>query len=480
MNMKDYRIKTALTILLLMVLFPVVVMSLITGERGNRPITNKGWPVGSLKLANLDSRLGYWEGPPFGGGEYNFIYRCKDANEFNEALKIFNDINAPFLELYVHNGPEYSFWLKDINEILEKEDHRIDWTFTVWIAENWNSLYNNPGSFFDSENPNFRKPVAASRIDVYLGGGSIDWKDVKVPQNILVINKRPESISFDFAGKGLVSGNVFDLENSKPIEGAEVILSRNDKQQNSKDVINIKTDRNGFCQISNIELGYYEVRVQAEGYVSRKLESYNNGKPEYYQFKSGLARPLSVKGIVIDENDKPIKGIEVSANNIIGKDGFGYPCAERKSAVTDNEGRFEIRLLPEGSISIRCRGISLYLKNSIFERYRVPSEQIRLVMAGTGIVRGNVVDNNGKKPAGQVVLELVPEGEERLGKWAWSGFINENGTFDIRDIPVGKYVISPRPNPSLGNFKPETQIIIVESGKIYDVNVILEESKLKR
>ena len=41
---------------------------LITGAHGNRPFEHPGLPEGSIGGANLDYRLGWWEGPPLGGG----------------------------------------------------------------------------------------------------------------------------------------------------------------------------------------------------------------------------------------------------------------------------------------------------------------------------------------------------------------------------------------------------------------------------
>src|SRR4030042_1585494 len=145
----------ALVVLCAVFVFAETGMALISGEHGNRPVQDRTWPAGSVEVANLSSRLGYWEGPPFGGGEYHFLYRCKKTDEFNEALKTFALIDAEKLELVVHNGPEYSFWLKDNNEELSEPNNQIDWAFTVWTPETWNNLYNSPRSYIiNSDNPN--------------------------------------------------------------------------------------------------------------------------------------------------------------------------------------------------------------------------------------------------------------------------------------------------------------------------------------
>jgi hypothetical protein len=45
--------------------------ALILVGTGNKPVSNPGWPANTLEVANQKSRIGWWEGPPFGGGGAN-------------------------------------------------------------------------------------------------------------------------------------------------------------------------------------------------------------------------------------------------------------------------------------------------------------------------------------------------------------------------------------------------------------------------
>jgi len=476
-------------------------VALITGEHGNRPVDNRGWPAGSVEVANLASRLGYWEGPPFGGGEYHFLYRCKKTDEFNEALKTFALVDAEKLELVVHNGPEYSFWLKDNEEELSEPNNQIDWAFTVWTPENWNHLYNSPRSYMiNSDHPNFKKPVASPRIDVYIGGGStiladvktpktiasqalrrvsgsIVWADVKVPKNVLVTDMRSGSVSPEFADKGLVRGKVFDMATGKPIAGAEIVLAKPEGRGGYEEAMRGRTDKKGFCRIAQIPLGCYEVRVLADGYAPRIQGGYDNGRPELHDFEIGLTQLACVKGLVTDPDGKPIEGVKVSASNILGPDVFGYPCVGERSATTDKNGRFEICSLPKGLMSIRCDSRTLHLKNSIFEQYPIPSDEIRLTMTGTGTIQGKVVDKNGKRPAGGILLQLEPEGGNKPGTWGCSRDLSADGTFNISGIPPGQYIISTRPNPGSVAFEPNTGKVAIEGGKTYEIEILHEDQR---
>jgi len=445
--------------------------ALITGEDGNRPVINRGWPDGSLELANLPSRLGYWEGPPFGGGEYHFLYRCRDSNEFNEALGLFAAIDAETLELVVHNGPEYSFWLKDDDEKLEEQENRVDWAFTVWNPKSWDSLYNNPNSRVMAGHPHYARPVAAPRIDLYIGEGAVTWEDVEVPENVVLSDKRPGSVSAEFAGAGLVRGRVFDMATGAPIVAAKVVLTDRMGSGEPQEPIEGKTDKEGFCQIAGIGSGYYRVSVTAPGYASRKVGDYNNRRPEYYEFEVGLAQAQCIRGRVTDGDGDPIEGVEVSACNVIGADGFGYPSDKEGSARTDGQGRFEICDLPTGFTNIRCRAESLYLEGWVFDVYPIPSDSIRLTMTGTARITGRVVDGDGKARSGRINLYIEAAGAVRIGKWGWSGLINEDGTFDIKGVPPGEYVVG------TGVYIPDgqaanAQLLRVEVGREYELEIV--------
>ena len=43
----------------------------IMGGEGNQPIADPGWPQGAAVIFNHPSRIAWWEGPPFGGGQWH-------------------------------------------------------------------------------------------------------------------------------------------------------------------------------------------------------------------------------------------------------------------------------------------------------------------------------------------------------------------------------------------------------------------------
>src|SRR3954465_3440382 len=61
---------------------------------GKDPVSDANWPEGALGVANHPSRQSWYEGPPFGGGQWVFMYKG-DTKAFQEVLGKFAAIRAP-------------------------------------------------------------------------------------------------------------------------------------------------------------------------------------------------------------------------------------------------------------------------------------------------------------------------------------------------------------------------------------------------
>src|ERR1017187_6838176 len=83
----------ALALVSLAWLAPQPAWGLIMTARGNQAVSDAGWPEGALAMANFESRIGWWEGPPFGGGESHFLYQG-NTEGFQDALATFAAIRA--------------------------------------------------------------------------------------------------------------------------------------------------------------------------------------------------------------------------------------------------------------------------------------------------------------------------------------------------------------------------------------------------
>jgi len=214
--------------------------------------------------------VGWYEGPPFGGGEWCFQYRG-DTAALNEAVKAFAAIRAPALQIFVHDGPQNSQFLADDKD--PKADTHYDWSFTVWIPASWHHLYNDPRSTFSADQPNYRQPVAPPRIDVYVTE-KIDWKKVNLPEGVQVIDERTPATEKPAGGAtgAVIRGDVFDMANGKPIAGVDVQVEIYKTPQNVYvKVATGTTNANGHFNVDKIPPGHCRVCATGAGYAPRMI-----------------------------------------------------------------------------------------------------------------------------------------------------------------------------------------------------------------
>src|SRR5688572_15205648 len=300
--------------------------ALITVGHGNEPVGDNNWPAGAVDVANLKTRVGYWEGPPLGGGQLNFLYRGATA-DFQAALELFARIKAPELRLVVHEGPHESPFLR--NDQDEKVETRVDWSFTVWNPASWHRLYNNPKSTFAAGDPSgaFRSAVEPPRIDVYVGvGGGIDWARVKVPANVRVTDERASSAGYAAGTGSVVRGDVYDMVTSKPVAGARIRVARY-TGKNYEDVASGHADADGHFEVTKVPPGSHRVEASADGYAPRVLGYDAYGTDTLKEFTVYLAPAARMTATVTDTAGKPVAGVTVRADDIMGPDGGGYPLA---------------------------------------------------------------------------------------------------------------------------------------------------------
>jgi uncharacterized GH25 family protein len=463
----------ALALALVLILFIAApAPALIMIKKGNDPVSDMGWPAGALALANLKSRLLMWEGPPFGGGQSNFVYRG-DTDALNEALKLFGAVRAPVLQLVIHEGPQDSPFLKDDKD--PKADTRYDWSFTVWNPESWHRLFNDPRTTFMSRAENFRNPVDPPRFDVYVTA-KIDWTKVKVPANVRVEDQRKPG-GAKLGDGATVAGDVFDMATGKPIAGAKVsVETAVDNGEKWEDVASNTADADGRFEVSKIPAGNYTIVVTADGYAPRTVG--------YELLKDGNARKLVVElvtaakltGTVTDTNNKPLPNVKVRADSM-AIDGRGYAPRAASEATTDAQGRFTLADLPRGYAVLFAHAEGLHQVDnmmkilSVGERFTRNAEPLVIRMAGTGTVRGRVTNAVGGPPAADTHVHIgVPN--EKVGDWGGATQIKPDGTFEFENVPPATYFVSTDPLlPGVRHAPGTIEEITVTAGKTTDVTL---------
>ena len=452
------------TLLLLLAVVVGDAHGLITGEKGNRPVVDRSWPEGTLALANRKIRLGWWEGPPFGGGEYHFLYRG-DTKAFADSLDKFSKINTPRKRLVIHDGKHDSFWLRG------EKDASINWQFTVWSPENWHDLYNNPTSHFSSSHPNYRKPVAPPQLDVYLSE-SIDWSKIIVPKGITVIDRRLSSVGLDASAGAVVQGQIFDMQTSKPIVDAELVLKPRDEKKATQ---TIRSDSTGKFDLRKIPPATYQVSVNAKGYASRQIGHESIEKQTLVVYENiQLVKGTEISGTLKDDSGISIANASVRLRNPMGIDGRGYSLPSSLSTTTDDNGDFTFTGVPTGYTQFQCSAEGYHFSD-LFTVHKVPGANPELKMNAAGTIRVVVLDDEGLPLQGDHIINIEPDGDP-IGKWGGSAKVDIKAGENIFErVPPGRYLVEAHPNGGSVRFKKPSKWINLTSAK--EIKVELQYPK---
>lgn len=453
----------------LYVFAPPEARALIEVGTGNQPVEDAGWPAGAREVANLKSRVGWWVGPPLGGGMHVFLYRAEKTAELNEALELFAAIQASQLRIVLHDGPHESFALRNHAKPNgdPQPEARVDWTFTVWNPESWHRLYNSPRGTFFSDRPQFHQPVDPPTLDIYVGGGNVRSEELKLPKAVEVRDERRSSSPVDLSDGGVIRGRVFDMATGKPIAGAALAAVDHVPAKSGgyslRELGQTVTGDDGRYEINPLKFDPGEIHVVADGYSPRAVALDRRDQPIYRSIEVELVSEGSVAGRILDAEGEPLSDVTVGLTTMLGIDGRGYSSPTPVDAVTDADGRFQLKGLPRGYAQLRYRKQGYYL-SPIGELLAVPGEPIAVAMQRTGRIRGKVsVAGGGPTPAH---VSLDQEGNRPgvwggIGTWGGSMQLDAQGRFEFDGAPPGKYRVQA---------KGQTKVITLAGGQTVEVD----------
>jgi len=450
------------TILLALMLAAVPVQpasASITGGEGNTPVRDPGWPEGAEKIFNNPARVAWWEGPPFGGGQWHGEFRG-DAKTLNAVLADFARLDVKNKRIVVHDGVGHSFWLNANRTPDKKEAAKIDWIFMVWQGANFERLRKLPADLNPTNAADADKGPP-SQIDVYTGG-NIRWSEVKVPKGIKVVDQRLEAHGFKSADGVVLEGKVVDLATERPLE-ARMRLERIEPQKTGgyKYTVAAETeaDEEGRWVLKNAPEGWHRVVVEADGYVPR-IVGYGqfDDQPRWHAYDTALSKAVAVSGSVTDEGGKPLADAQVRIGDVAPEGAGRYESPSEYKINTDADGRFHFDQVPVGKATIWVHK-SGYCRPGLGQAITTPSKDVALKMIKAANLRVTI-DFTGTDRPENYLVNIEPEGGSKIGSWGGSGQIDEKNQISFADVPPGRYVIQGRPNP--GSEKQTTKPITIE------------------
>jgi len=397
---------------------------------------------------------------PYGGGRSHLAYRVKSTGDFNRALKLFSNIQAPELVLEVHKkkGPRGPL----------KAD-RVDWLLTLCDHEIWHRLHHAPRSrFLSSTGPDSIRsiPVPPPKMEVFLDEKCpIRWKEVEVPRNITVVDRR--SLYFPrntAAGDSTLRVCVSGLTSARPITGAALSLVRiwnNEVRRGT-------SSEQGTFEFSGIPSGLYRLDLQASGFASRKINLQSLPPASCHTIHVNLARASSLKGRVVNERGVPQSGILVVPVNLRCLDYSSYHCEDVKTTLTDLYGRFRIDGLPGGYAELKLKRPESTVFEAKTSLLRIPSSGSRVLLETPGAIRGTVAGEI--KSNTQVHIQSTSN--PIFGK-AYSTNCARDGFFEIKNVPPGEYRIGTDGRKIFGLDQDDSgfQYVHVKPGEVAEVKI---------
>jgi hypothetical protein len=443
-------------------------VALITGGEGNRPLADPGWPKGAAELFNNPARIAWWEGPPFGGGQWHAECRG-DAKAFSEVLAGFARLGVKNKRVVVHDGVGQSFWLNPNREPAKQAAARMDWIFMAWQSANWEQLRKMPADLNPTD-PRDAEGGPPSQLDVYTGG-NLRWSDVTVPAEIELIDNRLEAHGFTTADGIVIEGKVIDLATKQPVT-ARASLQRVEPQQTGgyhyPVVVETAAGPQGRWVLKKVRAGWYRVVIDAEEFVPRVVGyAQFDDQPGWYSYDSGLSRQAPVSGRITDESGQPLSDVEVRLQDVVADVGGRYESPNDYSAKTDADGRFRTDHVPVGRATIWIHKPG-YCRPGLGQPIKTPAQDVALAMLRSAGVRVTVDFAGMPRPAAYIV-QMEPEGGAAVGKWSGSGNIDARNQIAFNDVPPGRYIVQGRPNPSSANQQSKPITVDLKGGQTSEI-----------
>lgn len=212
----------------------------------------------------------------------------------------------------------------------------------------------------------------------------------------------------------------------KPVAGAEVELR-------STLVWTAKTDADGIAKLRGIGATWAPLAVRAEGHAPAALIVSTSGQPDVVEHVAvSLASGAGVAGRVIDEKGKPIAKARVVATN--ASEPLPVVDPRRDGVLTDASGKFALPALSAGTWRLAASDGTHAPTTSVpltVDGTHARND-VELVLASGGVVRGTVKDKAGAPVAGANV-SVVAQGHV-FWRARRQAFTDASGQFSIAGL----------------------------------------------
>ncbi|MEW6027519.1 MAG: carboxypeptidase regulatory-like domain-containing protein [Planctomycetota bacterium] len=252
---------------------------------------------------------------------------------------------------------------------------------------------------------------------------------------------------------GSIEGAVVDKITKAPIKGCRV-TPQADKPDYPYGFAQSLTGDDGRFILGGLRDGTYTVETGAheQNYISVKSSEITIKDANTV---TGITLELEtggfISGKVVDDNNSPLKDINVSANMREGS-GRGWREYGYSSARTDEDGRYKLLGLKDGSYAVRVNDYESGYVQGEKDDVKVNSSDVDFVLCKGGKIVGKLIDKASRMPVGEKDVYLScdeDKGDSESKTRRWSTRYNPvawetDGAFTIENLKPGRYSIEVR------------------------------------
>ncbi len=296
---------------------------------------------------------------------------------------------------------------------------------------------------------------------------------------VVDIDENTKTFDVNMSPGIVFTGKVID-PNGKPVAGARVGVNLRVSNYGSSfgnDVV--VTDQEGGYEYKAVPDGQkYDVSARADGYgessVSVDTDNAVNNRLEIKPLMLKVA-DMSISGIVVDVNDKPMANTEVSVN------GQGQ---QYRHSTTDAQGKFIIDKLCDGQVyvnaNVRSIGMgSMPMYGNV--NAKAGDTDVKVVVGSPG--RAEMMPDMANQPSGTLEVVIKDDANKPIagaqvsvrgkdGNRGQSGVSNADGVASLKLLP-GEYEIQ-RVYKEGYSFEKTQQTLTIEVGKTARVEIELK------
>ncbi len=220
-----------------------------------------------------------------------------------------------------------------------------------------------------------------------------------------------------------IGGHVV-FADGNPLPGAMVMISGDEHDRRAT------TDSRGGFEVTDLPAGTYSLQLHASGAlpVARRRVSAPS-----QDLLITVDRGYSVRGVVLEEGSfRPISGAQVVSLPV------GTTNRISRSATTDDQGRFELEVLPEGRllVSAQADGFVSGKSSELSVGPQGPSAEVEIQLTAGSTLVGQISDESGTP----ILAASISVLEAADLDWP-AALSDQDGSFRLEGLPRGPHRI---------------------------------------